>query len=241
MLWARPWNKTVMNPDSGGKPPVGGTSADGRPGGKPRRRRRAKRGGKQIAAPEGSRVHDAQARSEVRRPETQEQLPPRKRKRRRARGNGQSGGSPGGSAGAQVGAAPMPMPMLNRGRTRRRPSRLTRQVMHQMQAGARGEARRRTRRVVCRGARSPRSRMGMERAGRVRKRPSLLPRWQPLARQSRIRRKAAIQRARRTSGMLPINRHARHLAVTSSRTSADARRPMISTRRSILAPITAVC
>lgn len=105
MLWARPWNKTVMNPDSGGKPPVGGTSADGRPGGKPRRRRRAKRGGKQIAAPEGSRVHDAQARSEVRRPETQEQLSPRKRKRRRARGNGQSGGSPGGSAGAQAGAA----------------------------------------------------------------------------------------------------------------------------------------
>lgn len=136
---------------------------------------------------------------------------------------------------------PMPMPMLNRGRTRRRPSRLTRQVMHQMQAGARGEARRRTRRVVCRGARSPRSRMGMERAGRVRKRPSLLPRWQPLAQQSRIRLKAAIQRARHTSGMLPINRHARHLAVTSSRTSADARRPMISTRRSILAPITAVC
>lgn len=95
-----------MNPDSGEKPPVGGASADGRPGGKPRRRRRAKRGGKQTAAPDVSRVQDAQARTEARRPDAEDQATPRKRKRRRARGG--SGNSP--QAGQLTQAAHSPQP-----------------------------------------------------------------------------------------------------------------------------------
>lgn len=99
-----------MNPDSGGKPPVGGASADGRPGGKPRRRRRTRRGGKQAAAPEVLRVQDAQTRSDARRPDTQQETQPRKRKRRRARAVGSAGNDvqPGSEAGVGNASAAAP-------------------------------------------------------------------------------------------------------------------------------------
>ncbi|MFD1745895.1 Ppx/GppA phosphatase family protein [Rhizobium helianthi] len=75
----------MMNPDSGGKPPVGGASAEGRPGGKSRRRRRAKRGGKPPAATAPVRGLDAAISTDAGRPGSSEQSAPRKRKRRRAR------------------------------------------------------------------------------------------------------------------------------------------------------------
>lgn len=78
-------DRSVMNPDSGGKPPEGGASANNRPGGKSARRRKGKRGGKPSAAVPAVRGSDAIDSRDARRPETQETKPPRKRKRRRAR------------------------------------------------------------------------------------------------------------------------------------------------------------
>ncbi|MGE6743775.1 Ppx/GppA phosphatase family protein [Allorhizobium pseudoryzae] len=74
-----------MNPDSGGKPPEGGASATTRPGGKSARRRKGKRGGKPSAAASPVRGSDVIDSRDARRPEIQENKPPRKRKRRRAR------------------------------------------------------------------------------------------------------------------------------------------------------------
>jgi exopolyphosphatase/guanosine-5'-triphosphate,3'-diphosphate pyrophosphatase len=83
-----------MNPDSGEKPPEGGASAAGRPGGKPGRRRKAKRSGKQPSADVAARgAEAAQARDPLRPDARQDDSPVRKRKRRRSRGGARKAGN----------------------------------------------------------------------------------------------------------------------------------------------------
>jgi exopolyphosphatase/guanosine-5'-triphosphate,3'-diphosphate pyrophosphatase len=79
-----------MDPDSGNAPPDGGASAAGRSG-KNRRRRKAKQNGKPRSAALPARGGEAGMTGEARRPETNDDgMPVRKRKRRRSRGGAAS-------------------------------------------------------------------------------------------------------------------------------------------------------
>lgn len=94
-----------MNPDSGGKPPEGGASTAGRPGGKSGRRRKAKRSGKPPSAGSAVRGVDAAENRDARRPETVDTTLPRKRKRRRSRAaQGKGTGAPALSTAASENA-----------------------------------------------------------------------------------------------------------------------------------------
>ena len=87
-------DRSVMNPDSGGKPPEGGASTAGRPGGKSGRRRKAKRSGKPPSAGSAVRGVEAVENRDARRPETEDTNLPRKRKRRRSRAAQGKGAKP---------------------------------------------------------------------------------------------------------------------------------------------------
>ncbi|MDP9835395.1 exopolyphosphatase/guanosine-5'-triphosphate,3'-diphosphate pyrophosphatase [Neorhizobium huautlense] len=79
-----------MDPDSGNQPPDGGASTAGRSG-KNRRRRKAKQNGKPRSAALPARGGEAGMTGEARRPETNDDgMPVRKRKRRRSRGGAAS-------------------------------------------------------------------------------------------------------------------------------------------------------
>lgn len=79
-----------MDPDSGREPPDGGASTAGRSG-KNRRRRKAKQNGKPRSAALPARGGEAGIAGEARRPETNDDgMPVRKRKRRRSRGGAAS-------------------------------------------------------------------------------------------------------------------------------------------------------
>ncbi len=79
-----------MDPDSGKEPPDGGASTAGRSG-KNRRRRKAKQSGKPRSAALPARGGEAGMTGEARRPETNDDgMPVRKRKRRRSRGGAAS-------------------------------------------------------------------------------------------------------------------------------------------------------
>ncbi|MEB2846822.1 Ppx/GppA phosphatase family protein [Endobacterium cereale] len=80
----------MMDPDSGNQPPDGGASTAGRSG-KNRRRRKAKQNGKPRSAALPARGSEAGVTGEARRPETNDDgMPARKRKRRRSRGGAAS-------------------------------------------------------------------------------------------------------------------------------------------------------
>ncbi len=77
-----------MDPDSGREPPDGGPSAAERGSGKPSRRRKGKRSGKNRNATPVSHASSTPAAEQAARPDTRQDQPARKRKRRRSRDRG---------------------------------------------------------------------------------------------------------------------------------------------------------
>jgi exopolyphosphatase / guanosine-5'-triphosphate,3'-diphosphate pyrophosphatase len=93
-----------MDPDSGAKPPNGGAMAAKGGIGKPSRRRKGKRGGKNRTASSHDHASPVPAAGQAARPETNQDQPARKRKRRRSRSGGQSGPAPSQGAAADAAA-----------------------------------------------------------------------------------------------------------------------------------------
>ncbi len=197
----------------------------------PRRRRRAKRGGKQIAAPELSRAQYAQARSDARRPDSEDQAPPRKRKRRRARANGQASGqaapasqaSQAGQAdsGAATGKSSAAVPP---GQASRRKGRGKKAQPGAQLAGT----------VLWR----LRCRARVHLAEGLHKGSPLLHRPH---RRSRFRLAPVSLETTAIRGILPIGRHAGRRPVSRGRISGDVPTRTISMLRWISARTIAVC